>query len=148
MRLEPLCTMTMRYTTGSWHQPYGQDVESGEEGVGFGQGDGEVAGDIEGAAQWANYPRRREDGVWTPNVRGVLVTKTGGSILLSIHGQSVAEQAPGQRRAVTARVELTSEVPEYRWLNTCFLVAEGEIDENGRCRHQAFGSSASAPMCR
>jgi hypothetical protein len=30
---------------------------------------------------------------------------------------------------VTARVELTSQEPEYRWLNTCFLVGEGEIDE-------------------
>jgi hypothetical protein len=131
MRLERLCTLTMRYTSGSWHQPYGPDVESGEEGAGFGQGEGEVTGAIEGAAQWANYPRRREDGVWTPNVRGVITTETGTSLLLSIHGQSVAEQDPSHGRAVTARVELTSEVAEYRWLNTCFLVGEGEIDEDG-----------------
>lgn len=128
MRLEPLCTITMRYTSGSWHHPYGQDVDSAKEGIGFGQGDGDVTGDIEGTTQWANYPRRREDGVWTPNVRGVLTTKTGKSVLLSIHGQSVTEQAPGHRRAVTARVELTSEDTEYRWLNTCFLIGEGEID--------------------
>ena len=130
MRLEPLCTITMRYTSGSWHHPYGQDVDSAKEGIGFGQGDGDVTGDIEGTTQWANYPRRREDGVWTPNVRGVLTTKTGKSVLLSIHGQSVTEQAPGHRRAVTARVELTSEDTEYRWLNTCFLIGEGEIDPN------------------
>jgi hypothetical protein len=130
MRLEPLCTISMRYTSGSWHRPYGLDVESAQEGLGFGQGDGEVTGLIEATAQWANYPRRRQDGVWTPNVRGVLTTKSGMSLLLSIHGQSVAESAPGNRRAVTARVELTSDEAEYRWLNTCFLVGEGEIDEN------------------
>lgn len=62
MRLEPLCTITMRYTSGSWHHPYGRDVDSAQEGIGFGQGDGEVTGDIEGTTQWANYPRRREDG--------------------------------------------------------------------------------------
>jgi hypothetical protein len=129
MRLEPLCTLTMRYTSGSWLQPYGADVESAHEGAGFGLGDGDASGGIEASAQWANYPRRREDGVWTPNLRGVLTTQTGQSLLLSIHGQSVAEQPPGNRRAVTARVELTSEDSEYRWLNTCFLVGEGEIDE-------------------
>jgi hypothetical protein len=131
MRLEPLCTITMRYSGASWHRPYGRDVESAVEAVGFGQGEGEVTGDIEAAVVWANYPRRREDGVWTPNVRGSLTTATGKGLLLSIHGQSVAEQASGHRRAVTARVELTSEDAEYRWLNTCFLVGEGEIDEAG-----------------
>lgn len=28
------------------------------------------------------------------------------------------------------RIELTTEVERYRWLNTAFLVGEGEIDEN------------------
>ncbi len=130
MRIEPLCTITMRYAVASWHRPYGRDVESAVEAVGFGQGEGEVTGDIQATVAWANYPRRREDGVWTPNVRGVLTTHTGKSVLMSIHGQSVDESSPWSRRAVTARVELTSEDPEYRWLNTCFLVGEGEIDEN------------------
>jgi hypothetical protein len=34
------------------------------------------------------------------------------------------------RRAILARVELTSQAEPYRWLNTCFLVGEGEIDED------------------
>jgi hypothetical protein len=29
----------------------------------------------------------------------------------------------------TARAELTTEADPYCWLNTCFLVGEGEIDE-------------------
>jgi hypothetical protein len=51
-------------------------------------------------------------------------------LLLSVHGQSVQEQAPGSRRAILARVELTTEADPYRWVNTFFLVGEGEIDED------------------
>lgn len=74
-------------------------------------------------------PRRRQDGVWTPNVRGLITAHDGHELLLSIHGQSVLEDAPGHRRAILARVELTTEAEPYRWLNVCFLVGEGEIDE-------------------
>ena len=124
MRLEPFGRMTMRYGSGSWHKPYG-----GVEGAGFGQGDGTITGELEGELVWANFPRRREDGVWTPNVRGRIVTRDGDEVLLSVHGQSVLEKAAGTRRAILARVELTTGVERHRWLNTSFLVAEGEIDE-------------------
>ena len=50
------------------------------------------------------------------------------NLLLSIHRQRVQEDAPGERRAILARVELRSEAERYRWLNTCFIVGEGEID--------------------
>lgn len=118
----------MRYTDASWHQPYGSHGGD-EEGLGFGQGDGVVGGEIEGKLAWANFPRRRQDGVWTPNLRGMIATRDGDELLVSIHGQSVQEQAPSNRRAILARVELSSEAASYRWLNTCFLVGEGEIDE-------------------
>jgi hypothetical protein len=124
VRLVPLCTLSMRYVEGSWHAPYG-DTEA----LGFGQGDGMVTGELEGRMAWANYPRRREDGVWTPNLRGALTLIGGEQILISIHGQSILEDTPGKRRAILARVELTTEAPRYRWLNTCFVVGEGEIDE-------------------
>jgi hypothetical protein len=115
----------MRYRASSWHRPYG-----GEEGLGFGRGDGEVSGDLIGSVAWANSPRRREDGVWTPNLRGTIATREGGDILLSIHGQSVEESPPGSRRAILARLELSTEAENWRWLNTCFLIGEGEIDED------------------
>jgi hypothetical protein len=129
MRLEPLCKLTMRYTQESWHRPYGRAVGQGEEGLGFGGGVGEVAGEFEGALVWANYPRRREDGVWTPNLRGVITTREGEEILVAIHGQSIDENAAGHHRAILARVELTTEEGSYRWLNTSFVIGEGEIDE-------------------
>jgi hypothetical protein len=124
MRLESFCQISMRYQEASWHRPYG-----GDEGLGFGQGDGTVSGELEGTVAWANHPRRREDGVWTPNLRGVITTGSGEEVLLSIRGQSVEEDASGSRRAILARIELTTEAESYRWLNTAFLVGEGEIDE-------------------
>jgi hypothetical protein len=124
MRLEPIGKLRMQYGRSSWHRPYG-----GDEGLGYGDGDGEITGEIEGQLIWANFPRRREDGVWTPNIRGRIRTPGGQEILISVHGQSVLEKAEGTRRAILARVELTSETDEYRWVNTCFIVAEGEIDE-------------------
>ena len=87
-----------------------------------------MTGEINGTVAWANYPRRREDGVWTPNLRGVITTADGSDLLIAVHGQSVQEKDSG-RRAILARVELTTEAATYRWLNTCFVVAEGEIDE-------------------
>jgi hypothetical protein len=119
--------MAMRYARSSWHRPYGDRGGQGE-GLGFGTGSGRVSGEIEGAIEWANFPRRRQDGVWTPNLRGVVTTDAGDAILVSLHGQSV-QMTGGDSRAILARVELTTEAPAYRWLNTCFVVGEGGIDE-------------------
>jgi hypothetical protein len=119
--------MAMRYEEGSWHHPYGSGER--DEALGFGYGDGEVGGELEGTMIWANFPRRRQDGVWTPNLRGRIATSDGTELLVAMRGQSVQEDAPGYRRAILARVELTTEAQPYRWLNTCFLVGEGEIDE-------------------
>jgi hypothetical protein len=118
----------MQYANASWHRPYGSRGD-GDEALGFGQGDGVVRGEIDGAIVWANHPRRRQDGVWTPNLRGVITTADGSELLVSIHGQSIDEQSPESRRAILARVELTTEAEPYCWLNTCFCIGEGEIDE-------------------
>src|SRR4051794_21605171 len=128
MRLESFGRLSMRYSEGSWHRPYG-DRDGDGEGIGFGHGDGSISGEIEGSIFWANMPRRRQDGVWTPNLRGMIHTRDGHELVFSVHGQSIAEDAPGERRAILARAELTTGAEPYRWLNTCFLVGEGEIDE-------------------
>jgi hypothetical protein len=130
VRLEPLCRISLTYRDASWHRPYGERGIDDEERIGFGLGDGTVTGAIEGQIAWANAPRRRQDGVWTPNLRGMIRIQDGSELLISVHGQSIDEDAPGRRRAILARVELTTEALPYRWLNTCFLVGEGEIDES------------------
>jgi hypothetical protein len=118
----------MRYAEGTWVRPFGA-LDGDEEWAGFGTGDGEITGGIEGTMAWANAPRRRQDGVWTPNLRGTLTTNNGDQLIVSIHGQSVEERGLGARRAILARVEVATESELYQWLNTCFLVGEGEIDE-------------------
>ena len=126
MRLEPFCKFTMRYTQASWHRPYGRASGQAEEGLGFGRGEGEVSGEIEGALGSATIRGAARTGVWKPNLRGYISTSEAREILVAIHGQSVQEDAPGyRRRAILARVELTTQDAEYQWLNTCFLVGEG-----------------------
>ena len=117
----------MRYERASWHRPYGE-LDGRGEALGFGMGSGRVEGEIAGEMHWSNYPRRRQDGVWTPNLRGVITTDGGDELVVAMHGQSV-EMTGGQARAILARVELTTEAPPLRWLNTCFVIGEGGIDE-------------------
>src|SRR5262245_20213617 len=119
MRLVPFGRISMTYRSGSWHRPYVARGDDGE-GLGFGQGDGTMTGEVEGTIAWANYPRRRQDGVWTPNLRGVITTDDGHELLLSIHGQSVEERTSDARRAILARIEITTDADAHRWLNTCF----------------------------
>jgi hypothetical protein len=128
VRLEPLCRIALHYLEASWHRPY-CECGGDEEAAGFGHGDGTISGEIEGREVWANAPRRRQDGVWTPNLRGMIRAQDGNELLIAIRSQSVEEDGPGHRRAILAPVELTTEAAPYRWLNTCFLVGEGEIDE-------------------
>ena len=126
MRLEPIFRISMQYEEGTWARPY-----EGSEGAGFGRGEGTVAGEgFAGMVRWANFPRRREDGVWTPNLRGAITLDDGTEVLIAMHGQSVQEEpVEAGRRAILARIELVTGDDRYRWLNTCFLVGEGEIDE-------------------
>jgi len=81
--------------------------------------------------------------VWTPNLRGVIRTEDDADILLTVHGQSVQERT-GPRRAIIARLELLTEYDRYRWLNTSFVVGEGEIDEERR----SGGSTPSSASTR
>jgi hypothetical protein len=68
MRLARLCRISLRYALGSWHRPFDQGSGAKAEALGFGQGEGKVTGELEGAIVWSNSPRRRTDGVWTPNL--------------------------------------------------------------------------------
>jgi hypothetical protein len=125
MELRPLCRMSMRYAKASWHRPYG-----GDQGAGFGAGTGKVTGEtLNGDLTWSNFAQRREDGVWCPSVRGYLTTPDAAEILIAVDGMSILERAPDVRRAVLARVELTTSAADYRWLNTAFVAGEGEFSE-------------------
>jgi hypothetical protein len=116
----------MRYDSGGvWIAPYGE-----MERAGYGQGSGRVTGErIHGTMTWTNNPRRREDGVWCPDLTGVIRTEEGAELLVSIKGYSILEQMPTVRRAIVAAVWLQAQDERYRWVNYVLGVGEGEIDE-------------------
>jgi hypothetical protein len=126
MRLEPLCKVEGRYTPNvAWVRPFG-----GQEAAGFGQGEGQVTGrHLAGSLVWANHPRRREDGVWCPDLHGAITTDDGARILLTLQGYSLELDTPTVRRALVVAVRFAAQHERYRWLNSTLGVAEGEIDE-------------------
>ena len=126
MQLQPLGRLSTRYEESSFHRPFG-----GSEGFGYSVGTGEMTGDLlSGQLRWSNYPHRREDGVWTPDLRGYIQTGDGAEVLITMQGLAVLGDTPGTRRAVLARIELLASDERYSWLNTRFVVAEGEFDES------------------
>jgi hypothetical protein len=66
--------------------------------------------------------------VWEPDLRGFIKAADGGELLASIKGLSIDGDWPEPRRAIAGQVTLVTEHEPLRWLNTCFLVGEGEID--------------------
>src|SRR5438445_10899609 len=98
MRLEPVCEMQLSYQGGfSLVKPYG-----GEEGSGYGHGDGRADGPrLSGAVQWANHPRRRSDGRMLPNAGGLVTKQDGANITFLMHGWTVfCQNAKGERVGV------------------------------------------------
>jgi hypothetical protein len=132
MRLEHLCRITLQYTgDSSWQQPYVRpDGGSSEQEFGYGTGEGTVTGELlNGTLTWVNTPEHREDGVWMPDLRGFIKADDGGELLLGFQGLSIDGDWPEERRrAIVGQVRLITGHEPLRWLNTCHLVGEGEIN--------------------
>jgi len=136
MRLDPLCDAILQYEgEGVWLKPYGE-----AEAAGFGAGVGSMKGTrLSGKLAWANHPRRREDGVWCPDVHGSIATADGAQLLFEMRGYSVLEKAKREMRAITAVFLFQASDPRYKWLYTTVAPAEGEIDEEaGRVTLRVF----------
>src|SRR5512146_363016 len=100
MQLEFLCDMELAYRveplTGEKFalvRPYG-----GEEGAGYGEGDGTVTGPrLQGAIRWVNHPHRRSDGSMLPDAHGIIVTHDHAVIRFTLQGRTVFEQEQGKQ---------------------------------------------------
>lgn len=134
MRLEPLCEMELVYRQEAFYaksaimdgkfvliQPYG-----GEEGSGYGEGDGTVTGErLSGRLRWVNHPRRRSDGAMLPDTHGLIVTDDDAAVLFSLQGCTFFENERGKQLLT---VTFESEDARYSWLNSSWCVLEGVID--------------------
>lgn len=123
MRLEPLFSMSVRYTHRTYIGPIaGRD---GSEGILWALREGAVDGDrIRGTYRACNHPRRRTDDVNVPDVHGVITTDDGADVYFELHGLGVPE--PGQPgRRVTGSATYRTAAPRYSWLNTVVSAVEG-----------------------
>ncbi len=127
MRLEPLCEMELAYRNSTFGEKFvlARPYE-GEEGSGYGEGDGTVRGEkIRGTVRWVNHPHRRTDGSMLPDAHGIIKTEDGAFILFTLQGRTVFVEGKG-RQLLSAMFE--SEDRRYNWLNNTFSILEGEID--------------------
>src|SRR5206468_11197617 len=107
---------------------------------GFGGSEGAVAGrKLRGELRWAHHARRREDGVWCPDLHGVVATEDGTKGLLNMEGYNVVEKVPSVRSAITAMCTFGSADARYRWLNAVIAIVEGVREQQAnRVRLKAY----------
>lgn len=120
MRLEPLYRLRFTY-------PQGWEVEL--EG-GWQQhlyvAEGRCEGAIRGRFQGLNFPQRRtEDGPYCPDLRAVIETDDGATIMVECHGYGRAY--PQGRRQIVGSVLHLSDHARYRRLNDVVCVCVGEV---------------------
>jgi hypothetical protein len=121
MRLDYLCDLELAYTSLIVLSPFG-----GEDGVAYGEGDGEFRGErLAGRARWSNHPKRRGDGVYLPDAHGVIETQDEAQVIFHLRGRTRIESDVGLQNLV---VTFESEDDRYAWLNGEVCVAEGVID--------------------
>ena len=95
----------------------------------FGRGEGTVQWDgTKGRIEWTNFPPRRPDGVYLPDITGVI--KLAGSdhpIMYRMHGISLLPDEQG-RRLFAGPVRWYTEHPDFLYLNDRWGYEEGELD--------------------
>jgi hypothetical protein len=118
-RLEPLYRAV--FTT-----PEAWSVELGAEGQSFLIVEGRTEGRPSARLRAANYPRRRSDGVLTPDFRGVLETDDGATVLFTWQGFTRLNPETGVRQLVGAVTHLSDD-DRYSWLNDALCALTGEV---------------------
>ena len=95
----------------------------------FGRGEGTVELDgTQGYIEWTNFPPRRPDGVYLPDITGVI--KLDGSehpIMYRMRGISLLPDEQ-DRRLFGGPVRWYTEHPHHLWLNDRWGYEEGELN--------------------
>jgi len=120
MRLEPLYRIRFTYPEG-----WAVDLEGGWQQH-FYLAEGACEGELTGRFRGANFPLRRTvDGPFRPDMRGVIETDDGATVLFAFSGYGRAYPA-GARQIVGSALHV-SDHPRYRRLNDTVCVCVGEV---------------------
>ena len=120
MRLEQLYRVRFTYPQG-WMV----ELEGGWEQHLY-LADGTCEGSIAGRFRGVNAPyRRTPEGPFRPDLRGVIETDDGATVMFECHGYGRA-YPPGRRQIVGSVLHL-SDSERYRWLNDVVCVCVGEV---------------------
>jgi Protein of unknown function (DUF3237) len=117
VRLEPLYRLTFSYTA-HWDAEPGGDLHR------LLLGEGRAHGRVDGRFQGANDSRRRSDGTFEPDYRGVIETGDGAAILFHLTGYGW----PDESRVVATVKHVTGD-ERYAWLNRMLCAVSGELRE-------------------
>ncbi len=144
MRLELISTFDWSYDEDVRLKAPGYDLVipfGTAEGQAYGEGRGTATGRVTGTVVWSNYPHRRSDERMLPDVRGLIRTDDGASILFELRGRTVFGDDGLGRQNLVGWFEAEDE--RYRWLNDVVCIAEGVI-ETTACASSCTPASTSS----
>lgn len=121
MRLEPLYRLRFEYTDG-WSVDLAAD---GAESAHLFMAEGTVDGAITGRFRGANSPHRRTDGTFLPDMRAVIETDDGATVLVRMTGYG--RTYPENRRQVVGTAQHVSDHPRLCRLNDAVCPIVGEV---------------------
>ncbi|MDQ6781564.1 MAG: DUF3237 domain-containing protein [Candidatus Eremiobacteraeota bacterium] len=106
---------------------------------------GTCEGGISSRFRAANFPCRRVDEQFIPDLKGVIETDDGPPSFCAYHGFG-RPTPPGARQVVLSATHMTS-APAYAWLNDTVCVGAGEVrsTDGGGERRDKTSSSTSRP---
>jgi hypothetical protein len=113
----------------------------------FGRGEGTVIwGDKRGRVEWTNFPTRRPDGVYLPDITGVIkLDRSDHPIMYRLQGISLLPD-DNDRRLFAGPVRWYTADPGLLWLNDLWGYEEGELDgETLGFRTIAYGLHPDPP---
>lgn len=121
MRLEPLYRLTFGYTQ-SWSASLGPDSDEAQH---FFLAEGRAAGVLSGRFVAANAPHQRSDRTFQPDLRGVIETENGESVLVNMTGYGRAY--PLGRRQIVGTAMHVSDAEAFLRLNDAVCPLVGEV---------------------